>query len=141
LAFALEALPGSTATDAAAVIAPRAQSRSFLERNGLPNWILWPALAAALLSALVAAIELRRPPPVLEFVQLTNDSYVKNAIGWPPPVFDTPLATDGSRLYFTVSLGAGATPAQVSTLGGEFAPIHLSLPYTGYELIGISSVR
>ena len=134
LAFALEALSGSTTTDAAAVVAPRAKSR-----NWLPSWILWPALAAALLIGLVAAIELRRPPPVLEFVQLTNDSYVKNAIGWPPPVFDTPLATDGSRLYFTVSLGSGATPAQVSTLGGEFAPIHLSLPYTGYELMGISS--
>jgi serine/threonine protein kinase len=135
LAFALEPLSGSSATDALASVARSDESRYFFERTSP----FWPALAAALLVALVAAIMLRHPSPVTEFVQLTNDTNVKNAVGWPPPVFDTPLATDGSRIYFSVSLGSGATPAQVSTLGGELAPIHISLPFTGFELLGISS--
>ena len=139
LAFALEALSGSSTTEVPPSAAPPAESRLLMERTRLRNWLLWPALAAALLIVLGIAIRLRQPPPVPEFVQLTNDSSLKNAVGWPPPVFESPLATDGSRLYFTVSLASGATPAQVSTLGGEFAPIHLSLPYTGYEFMGISS--
>jgi serine/threonine protein kinase len=134
LAFALEALSGSSASDALTAVAQRSETRSSLEHN----WRLWLALAAALLIALVAVTALRHPTPVAEFVQLTNDTNVKNVFGWPPPVLDSPLASDGSRLYFTVSLGAGATPAQVSTQGGELAPLHISLPYSGFELMGIS---
>ena len=134
LAFALEALSGSSATDALAAAAPRTEDRSFFERT----WRFWPALAALSLIAVGSVIAVRNPAPVPEFVQLTNDTNVKNAVGWPPPVFDTPMATDGSRVYFTVSLGAGAIPAQVSALGGELAPLHISLPYTGFELMGIS---
>ena len=137
LAFALEGLSGSSRTDALAESPqPEAKSHSW-ERN----WRLWAVAAAAFLVSLLATLWLRQSTGgAREFVQLTNDSHSKGRMGWPPPVASSALFTDGSRLYFTVeaSLGAGPTPAQVSVNGGETAPIHLPLPYAGFQLMGIS---
>jgi Tol biopolymer transport system component len=83
----------------------------------------------------------RRPMLALEFVQLTNDSYVKNGDGWPPPVFDNPILSDGTRLYFTVARlegAGGAAPAQVSIKGGEVEVMQLALPARGIEILGVS---
>ncbi len=133
LAFAIEALSGSSGTEALAI--PAQEKQPFWERN----WRLWCAASAGLLLAVAPTLWLRHSAPVVKFLQLTNDSYAKNNSNWPPPVFDSPLATDGARLYFTaVNLEAGLTPAQVSVKGGEIAPIHLPLPYAGFELMGIS---
>lgn len=134
LAFALEALSGSAKTDTVAAAPRRGEAASFLEHNSR----LWLAVSGALLIALVVAIALHRTPAVPEFVQLTNDGHGKNNINWPPPVVDTPLATDGTRLYFSVDLSPVPFPAQVSVQGGEFAPIRLSLPYNGFQLMGSS---
>jgi eukaryotic-like serine/threonine-protein kinase len=134
LAFALEALSSGSGIEAASALARPDQKLAF----PVSNWRFWAAFAAGLLVALLATLWLRHPAPALEFVQLTNDSHAKNNIGWPPPVFDTPLATDGARLYLTVNLERGATPAEVSIRGGEIVPIHLPLPYSGFELMGIS---
>jgi eukaryotic-like serine/threonine-protein kinase len=135
LGFALEALSGSLGTDVLATSAQLEKKRPF----GEFNWRLWCLATAGLLMAFAATLWLRHPALVLEFVQLTNDNHAKN-FGWPPPVTDSPLITDGARLYLTTvaNLGAGPTPAQVSVKGGEIAPIHLSLPYAGFELLGIS---
>ena len=72
-------------------------------------------------------------------MQLTNDSYVKNNDGWPPPVLDNPLLSDGTRLYFTADFGTSATrvtAAQVSVGGGEVTPIPLALSSRGITLQG-----
>src|SRR5580692_5728383 len=99
-------------------------------------------VAAGLLLAILAVVLWRsHPTPAVEFVQLTNDSYVKNNDGWPPPVLDNPLLSDGTRLYFTADFGTTATrvtAAQVSVGGGEVAPIPLALSSRGITLQGIS---
>jgi Tol biopolymer transport system component len=135
LAFALEALSSGSGIAAASAFSHPDRVLAF----PISNWRFWAAFAAGLLVALLGALWLRHPAPALEFVQLTNDSYAKNNIGWPPPVFDTPLATDGARLYLTVNLDTGATPAQVSIRGGETVPIHLPLSYSGFQLLGNSA--
>jgi DNA-binding winged helix-turn-helix (wHTH) protein/Tol biopolymer transport system component len=59
-----------------------------------------------------------RAPRVLRFTKLTNDGQVKYG----------PLATDGSRIYFTVALPDGRRfIAQVSVTGGEIVPILVPL--------------
>ena len=110
-------------------------------RHGLPapRW-RWLSLVATMLLFVVLIVGLwpKHPTPAAEFVQLTNDSYVKNNDGWPPPVFDNPLLSDGTRLYFTIALDTGAIPAEVSVKGGEVAQIHVALPTRGITLVGIS---
>ena len=136
LAFALEGISGTSATDARAPTAEPRTIRSFIERR----WRLPSMAAAALLLAFAAAHWPHPTPSATEFVQLTNDNHAKNPVGWPPPILDTPLATDGARLYFTSSgLEAGPGPAQVSMNGGEIAPLHVPLSYYGFQVMGISS--
>jgi eukaryotic-like serine/threonine-protein kinase len=131
LAFALEGLSGTSAAGAHAASAESSASPSVLQRY----WRFIVLLGAALVLALSAAFWQRHPAHITEFVQLTNDTHLKNSIGWPPPVFDTPLTTDGARLYLTSALNEGRPgPAQVSINGGELAPIPVPLPFTGFQL-------
>jgi eukaryotic-like serine/threonine-protein kinase len=131
LAFALEGLSGTSATGAHAATTESPAIPSVLQHY----WRFIVLSAAALVLALSAAFWQRRPAPITEFVQLTNDANMKSSIGWPPPVFDTPLATDGARLYLTSALNEGGPgPAQVSINGGELAPIPVPLPFTGFQL-------
>jgi len=53
-------------------------------------------------------------------------------------VLNSALFSDGTHLYFTVSLDTGDTPAQVSVRGGDVAPIHPSLPAHDAVIMGIS---
>jgi len=138
VAFALESLSGGSASDAA-MSAVGAE----LKRGLAVNHWRWLGLAAlvVLLGLLATGFWPRHPAPAAEFVQLTNDSYVKNNDGWPPPVLDNPLLSDGTRLYFTADFGTSATrvtAAQVSVGGGEVAPIPLALSSRGITLQGIS---
>jgi eukaryotic-like serine/threonine-protein kinase len=135
LAFALEGLSGTSATGAHAANEESSAVLSVPQRY----WRVIVLLAAALVFALSAALWQRRPGPVTEFVRLTNDAHLKNSIGWPPPVLDTPLATDGARLYLTSDLNEGGPgPAQVSINGGELAPMRVPLPFTGFQLMTAS---
>src|ERR1700722_18043145 len=137
LAFALETLSGSSRTDALTQTVGIEQKRSVWTRNG----VLLSAALTALLAGIVALLWLRHlTSPAVQFVQLTNDSHSKGNFGWPPPVVDSPMFTDGARIYLTeeTSLGTGPTLAQVSVNGGETAGIHLALPYAGFELMGLS---
>ena len=136
LAFALESLSGSSSTDSTLKSAPSEELRPSWVRN-LPLWLF---LGAALIIGLMAALRPHPARSAVEFVKLTNDSHSKGNYGWPPPVVNSPMFTDGARLYLTeeAMLGAGPRLAQVSVNGGETAPIHLPLPYAGFELMGMS---
>jgi serine/threonine protein kinase/Tol biopolymer transport system component len=86
--------------------------------------------ASFILLAAVAALLLRPAPrpEVSGFVPLTRDGLVKqgsvwSSVGGPP----APLATDGSRLYFTEGGGYSQVLAQVSASGGETATVATSL--------------
>jgi Tol biopolymer transport system component len=138
VAFALGSLSGGSASDAAmsevGVGLNRGLAVHHLRRLGL-------AAGVVLLGLLATGLWPGHPAPAVEFAQLTNDSFVKNADGWPPPVLDNPLLSDGTRLYFTADFGTGATRvtvAQVSVRGGEVAPIPLALSSRGITLQGIS---
>jgi Tol biopolymer transport system component len=56
------------------------------------------------------------PPVVISSLQITNDGASKRS-----------LVTDGTRLYFSESLGGHSVLRQVSTSGGETAPVPISL--------------
>ena len=76
------------------------------------------AIAGLVLLALISAYWLSRPespPRVIGIRQITNDGRLKGL-----------LTTDGSRIYFAESDGGRMTLAQVSTAGGESAPIETS---------------
>jgi len=136
VAFALGNLSGSSGTNTLGG-GPEPKRRFPLHR-----WGQLVLVAAGLLLAILAVVLWpSHPTPAVEFVQLTNDSNVKNADGWPPPVLVNPLLSDGTRLYFTADFGTAATrvtAAQVSVRGGEVAPIPLALSARGITLQGIS---
>jgi Tol biopolymer transport system component len=138
VAFALGSLSGGSASDGAMSAVGAELNRGL----AVHHW-RWLSLAAGvvLLGLLATGLWPGHPAPAVEFVQLTNDSFVKNADGWPPPVLDNPLLSDGTRLYFTANFGTGTTPvtgAQVSVKGGEVAPIPLALSSRGITVQGIS---
>ncbi len=137
LAFALEGLSRSSSADALATSSRTGQQQPLWARR----WKLWALATAVLLTAVLAAIWLRYPTrAIVEFVQLTNDSHSKSIYGWPPPVVNSPMFTDGARILLTeeTTLGSGPKVAQVSVNGGETVPIHLPLPYVGFEVMGLS---
>src|SRR5215472_1949721 len=135
LAFALEALSSGSGTETVAALGDTESLRALL----LKDWRFWALVPIALLIVLLTTALWPRPhQAVTEFVQLTNDSRAKDNGGWPPPIFDSPLVSDGNRLYFTINEGTVSIPAQVSLRGGETVPIHLPLPYAGFEVMGIS---
>ena len=131
LSFALEALSNASSSEAESVLAP-GERRSFTRG-------LIPVAALATAAIVLASVMLwpRAPVRPLKFIQITNDSVPKNDMGWPPPVTDAPLATDGTRLYFTAT-SRTVLPAQVSVGGGEIAPLALPFSNGGSQLMGIS---
>ena len=84
-------------------------------------WKLWALTASVvvLLGIVVAYMQSRpQPPPrVGGFVPVTHDGLVKGLIG-----------TDGVRLYLVEFTPAGGIAAQISTTGGEVAPVSLPTP-------------
>ena len=80
----------------------------------------WVAIAILVLLALLAGGYFLRPssspPTVVGSVQITNDGFPKRS-----------LATDGSRLYFSEYAGGHSVLRQVSTVGGDAAPIPSTL--------------
>jgi eukaryotic-like serine/threonine-protein kinase len=78
------------------------------------------ALGFVALAALIAIVLFLRspepPPAVISSLQITNDGTSKRS-----------LVTDGTRLYFSEHLSGHSVLMQVSTSGGEAAPIPTSL--------------
>jgi Tol biopolymer transport system component len=77
-------------------------------------------MAILAVAALVAIVLLVRSPEsvpvVISSLQITNDGTSKRS-----------LVTDGTRLYFSEYLGGHSILRQVSTSGGETAPVPISL--------------
>ncbi len=78
------------------------------------------AMAACAIAALVVIILFLRspesPPVVISSLQITSDGTSKRS-----------LVTDGARLYFSEYLSGHSVLRQVSTSGGETAPVPISL--------------
>jgi eukaryotic-like serine/threonine-protein kinase len=76
----------------------------------------WIAFTAVGLLAVIAAVYFLRPssaaPTVVGSIQITNDGSPKRS-----------LATDGSRLYFSEYAAGHSVLRQVSTVGGDAAPV------------------
>ena len=76
----------------------------------------WVAIGVVAVAALIAIILFMRspgsPPVVLSSLQITNDGTSKRS-----------LVTDGTRLYFSEYLSGHSVLRQVSTSGGETAPL------------------
>jgi len=81
------------------------------------RWIAVGVLGAV---AVIAAVYFLRPSPsppaVVGSVQITNDGFPKRS-----------LATDGSRLYFSEYAGGHSVLREVSTSGGDTAPLQSPL--------------
>ena len=80
----------------------------------------WLAAGLVALAAFVAVILFLRspepPPAVVSSLQITNDGTSKRS-----------LVTDGTRLYFSEYVSGHSVLMQVSTAGGETAPLPISL--------------
>jgi len=104
------------------------------------RWIGRATLAAiAVLAIAILAYRLAVPPPPLKvsgYAQVTNDGQVKL---WPQFGTETPLVTDGSRIYFLEGPGISPTLMQASTLGGEASKI--SVPFPDFAIGDISPDR
>jgi serine/threonine protein kinase/Tol biopolymer transport system component len=83
----------------------------------IATWLAMSLFAAAALVAIILFIRSPESPPfVISSLQITNDGASKRS-----------LVTDGSRLYFSEHLGGHSVLRQVSTSGGETAPVPTSL--------------
>ena len=90
------------------------------ESSGPKTWLKWAAIAACVALLAVLAIWLRAPlppPRITGSKQITNDAVPKFG-----------MVTDGSRLYFTESPSSNFMIAQVSTAGGQTAPLETPFP-------------
>jgi Tol biopolymer transport system component/DNA-binding winged helix-turn-helix (wHTH) protein len=88
------------------------------KRNKRATWVLGVAVAIPLIGSILWFIRNAPLPRVRDWVQITNNGLAKGNV-----------LTDGTRLYFDQVAGTGLLTllAQVSTQGGEVAPI--SLPF------------
>ncbi len=124
----LESRQGSTGTAARPAVPDSKERIRALFATALHNvppppkakmakWLVGGVVAAA---AIIAVLWFLRspesPPVVISSVQITNDGASKRS-----------LATDGTRLYFSEYLSGHSVLRQVSTAGGETAPVATSL--------------
>jgi len=103
-----------------ALFASAATAAHSQPKSGMAKRLAAGAGAVAV-AALVAVILLLRspesPPLVISSQQITNDGASKRS-----------LVTDGTRVYFSEYLSGHSVLRQVSTSGGETAPVPISLP-------------
>ena len=83
----------------------------------IARWVTLGLIAVAVLVAIfLFARSPQSPPAVFSSLQITNDGTSKRS-----------LVTDGARLYFSEHLSGHSLLMQVSTSGGETAPVPTSL--------------
>jgi serine/threonine protein kinase len=93
------------------------------------GWIALPLSIGALLLALVIYSVREGPAPkVFKYAPITNDGHGKLLPGFHPPI-----VTDGSRIYFLEISTNTPTLMQVSTVGGDTAPV--PFPFQGIPII------
>jgi serine/threonine protein kinase len=80
------------------------------------KWLVLGLIVIAVLAAILFLRSPESPPSVVSSVQITNDGTSKRS-----------LVTDGTRLYFSEYLNGHSVLMQVSTSGGETAPVPTSL--------------
>jgi serine/threonine protein kinase/Tol biopolymer transport system component len=81
------------------------------------KWLVTGIFAVAALAALILFLRSSdSPPTVISSLQIMNDGVSKRS-----------LLTDGTRLYFSEYLSGHSVLRQVSTAGGETAPVSTSL--------------
>jgi serine/threonine protein kinase/dipeptidyl aminopeptidase/acylaminoacyl peptidase len=81
-------------------------------------WLVVGLVALVVLFAVVFFLRSpESPPAVISSLQITNDGTSKRS-----------LVTDGTRLYFSEYVSGHSVLMQVSTAGGETAPVPISLP-------------
>ena len=86
-------------------------------RPGMAKWVAMGGVAVAALIGIILFMRAPASPPVvLSSLQITNDGISKRS-----------LVTDGTRLYFSEYLSGHSVLRQVSTSGGETAPVPISL--------------
>ncbi|HEX3355191.1 MAG TPA: protein kinase [Terriglobales bacterium] len=86
-------------------------------RTGIATKITAGLCAAAILVVIILFMRSPEPPPmVISSLQITSDGTSKRS-----------LVTDGSRLYFSELVSGHSVLMQVSTSGGETAPVPISL--------------
>ena len=86
-------------------------------RSSKAPWIVAGLIALAVFVAVILFLRSPEPPPaVISSLQITNDGTSKRS-----------LVTDGTRLYFSEHIGGHSVLMQVSTAGGETAPVPISL--------------
>jgi serine/threonine protein kinase/Tol biopolymer transport system component len=101
-----------------ALFASAATAAHARPRSSVAKWLVAGAVAVAALVAIVVFMRSpESPPAVISSQQITNDGTSKRS-----------LVTDGTRLYFSEYLSGHSVLMQVSTSGGETAPIPISLP-------------
>jgi len=84
---------------------------------GIAGWVTMGLVTLAALVAIIFLMSSPEPPPaVISTLQITSDGTSKRS-----------LVTDGNRLYFSENLSGHSVLRQVSTSGGETAPIPISL--------------
>jgi eukaryotic-like serine/threonine-protein kinase len=124
---------GSGSADSA-VAPPKTTSGSRPTSGAVPEsptrrWIGRATLATiAVLALAILAYRLAvplPPPRVSGYAQVTNDAQAKL---WPQFGTESPLVTDGSRIYFLEAPTVSPALMQVSTLGGEASKISVPLP-------------
>jgi len=111
-----------------------------IESGPLPAWARTAGISGRMLvlgaSALVALVVVltlwlhspATPPRVLNSLQLTSDAHPKSS-----------LVSDGTRIYFSEEKGGQFLLQQVSTAGGESAP--LAAPFANADIYDISPDR
>jgi len=85
-------------------------------RKSIATWLALGLVAAAALVAVLFMRSQESPPSVISSLQITNDGTSKRS-----------LVTDGSRLYFSEYVSGHSVLRQVSTSGGETAPVPIPL--------------
>ncbi len=94
------------------------------------GWWSWRLMLTAIAVLAIAILAFRlnihlAPPKISGYTQITNDAQVKL---WPQFGWETPLVTDGSRVYFVEGPYVSSSLMQVSTQGGEASAIAVPFP-------------